>query len=389
MQLVSVKTPQQAKAFLELPVKLYKNEKNWIRPLDLDIEKVFDPKKNKFFKHGECIRWLLYDSNKEVVGRVAAFTNEKTANKGNDQATGGMGFFECVDNQAFAFCLFDACRDWLLERGMKAMDGPVNFGERDAWWGLLVDGFDKPATYNMNYHLPYYRTFFENYGFQVYFNQYTYGRSYKPLESDLIRRIGERVLRNPDYTFEHLKKSQLDKFTEDFRIVYNKAWTKHDGVGEMSSQQARELMGQLKPILDEELVFFGYYKGEAVSFFVIIPDLNEVLGHLNGKMNLVGMGTFMYYKFFRKFKRAIGVAFGVAPEHQNRGVSIGMILEYEKYAFKPNYPYNEMEFIWIGDFNPKMMSMMTEIGCSVTKTHITYRKMFDDFVPFRRATMIK
>ncbi|NJK93511.1 MAG: hypothetical protein HC905_00005, partial [Bacteroidales bacterium] len=132
--LYEVKTEKDVKDFLLLPVKLYKNEKKWVRPLDKDILGVFDPSKNKLLRHGACIRWLLRDNTSEVVGRVAAFVDHKGLKKEEIQA-GGMGFFECINNQDAAFKLFDACKDWLQQKGLEAMDGPVNFGDRDRWVG--------------------------------------------------------------------------------------------------------------------------------------------------------------------------------------------------------------------------------------------------------------
>ncbi len=139
-QIIEVTDKNTRCEFLLLPVKLYKNDKSYIRPLDQDIEKVFDPDKNKLFRQGECIRWILIDNNRNTIGRVAAFIDHKSALK-NEQPTGGMGFFDCVDNKEAAFLLFNKCREWLNSKGMEAMDGPVNFGERDRWWGCLVEGF--------------------------------------------------------------------------------------------------------------------------------------------------------------------------------------------------------------------------------------------------------
>ena len=92
MQIVEVSDKQSRKAFLALPVRLYKNEEKWIRPLDQDIEKVFDPSQNKYFQHGTCVRWILLDNQNQTIGRVAAFIDKKTAYT-FDQPTGGMGFF--------------------------------------------------------------------------------------------------------------------------------------------------------------------------------------------------------------------------------------------------------------------------------------------------------
>src|SRR4051812_40181590 len=109
MKIIEVTGQASAKEFLLFPVSLYKNDPNWIRPLDKDIQDVFDPAVNKYFRHGSCIRWILKDESGKTIGRVAAFVNNKTA-KSTDYITGGMGFFECIDNKEAAFMLFDTCK---------------------------------------------------------------------------------------------------------------------------------------------------------------------------------------------------------------------------------------------------------------------------------------
>ena len=146
MRIEVVQNDKQAKAWLTFPLEIYANDPNYIRPLDKDIEEVFQPEKNKFFKFGECERWLLYDAADKIIARLAVFTSSKWKYK---QPTGGIGFFECIHHQEAANFLFDQARNWLEARGMEAMDGPVNFGERDKWWGLLVGRFQGPL-YSMN-----------------------------------------------------------------------------------------------------------------------------------------------------------------------------------------------------------------------------------------------
>lgn len=389
MKIIEVSTPAHIKEFLHLPVRLYKNDPNWIRPLDKDIEKVFDRKKNKYFRHGECTRWLLLNDKQEVIGRVASFINKQTASKDNDQPTGGMGFFECINDQAAAFLMFDHCKKWLQEQGMEAMDGPINFGERDEWWGLLVDGF-YPPNYGMDYHLSYYQTFFENYGFKVYFKQFTYLRELQGDPNEVLMRRSRRIMNNPDYTFEHLKLKTIEKYTEDFRTIYNNAWGKnYTGVAELNKVQAKAIMLQLKPIIDEEIIFFCYFKGEPIGFYVMIPDLNQIIRHLNGRMDWWGKIKFLWYKYTQGFDKNVGLVFGVVPEHQGKGVESALIMEYKKYAHVPNYRYKTTELKWIGDFNTGMMHLTEDLGCKIHKTHITYRKLFDESKEFKRCPIIK
>ncbi len=229
MNIFEVSNKETVREFITLPIRLYKNEKFWIRPLDKDIESVFDPKRNKTFRNGTCIRWIITGDDGKTIGRIAAFVNKKTTTKDNDQPTGGLGFFECINDQAAANLLFDTGKKWLEEQGMEAMDGPINFGERDKWWGCLVDGFNIEPNYNCNYNFAYYNDLFESYGFQVYFKQFTFGRKVRDPFSDRLMKKGEKIMSDKEsgYTFEHLRLKNLDKYTEDFRVVYNKAWARH------------------------------------------------------------------------------------------------------------------------------------------------------------------
>lgn len=160
MKLMTADDPRIIRDWMRLPWSIYRNDPNWIPHLRQDIEKVFDPKRNKLFKGGTAQRWVLYDDAGAAVGRVAAFVNPKTA-RTEERPTGGMGFFECINDRAAATLLLDAARDWLSAQGMEAMDGPINFGEKNMYWGLLIDNFTDPPIYGVNYNPPYYRDLLE------------------------------------------------------------------------------------------------------------------------------------------------------------------------------------------------------------------------------------
>jgi hypothetical protein len=386
-QLIEVNDKKTATEFLLLPIRLYRDEKNWVRPLDTDIESVFDPKRNKLFRHGECMRWILRDEKGDLIGRVAAFLDKKMAGS-QEQPTGGMGFFECINVQQAANTLFDACRNWLSEKGMEAMDGPINFGDRDRWWGLLVDGF-YPPNYCSNYNFPYYRELFEDYGFKNYFEQYTYQRPINLEGVDpVIMEKAVRIATNPKYSFKTLRKKESEKFAEHFMTIYNKAWARHSGVKPITKTHAVSLIKSMKPILDERLMWFAFYDDEPVAFYLMLPELNQIIKHLNGKMNMIGKIKFLYYKLTGKMTRAFGVIFGVVPEHQGKGVEAAIVIAFVENSFKPGFPYKELEMNWIGDFNPTMMRLAEQVGGKIYKTHITYRLLFDETKEFRRAGKI-
>ena len=258
MQLIPVEDKATIRQFLEVPVRLYKNDPCWIRPLDKDVNDVFDPKKNKAFRFGEIKRWILMDSDENLIGRIAAFVNKKYKTKGDDVPVGGIGFFECINDQDAADLLFDCAKHWLIQHGMEAMDGPINFGERDRWWGLLTKGFEEPL-YCMNYNLPYYVELFENYGFQLFYKQMCFKMD---ADKPLTKKIQERHAVyefNPDFSSEHIQKKQLEKYAGDFSTIYNKAWAGHGGLKQMTKEQVVFLFKKMKPIMDEKIVWFAYF----------------------------------------------------------------------------------------------------------------------------------
>lgn len=386
MHLIEVKTAKEKKDFLNLAVTIYKNYPNWIRPLDKDIEDVFDANKNKYFRHGEATRWILKNDKGQLVGRVAAFINRKTA-KTSEQATGGIGFFECINDKEAAFKLFDACKNWLKERNMEAMDGPINFGERDRWWGLLTEGFFEPV-YGMNYNPPYYRELFEQYGFKNYFEQYFYNLKVSAIVPKKYRERSERIAKDPLYHCEHINKKQLEKYAEDFRIIYNKAWHKYDNFKGMAKEQAMAIIKTIKPIMDEDIVWFAYYNNEPIAFFIMLPDLNQIFKHINnGKLGWIEKLKFLWYRRKGVCRKMCGVVFGVIPEFQGKGLEGFIIMAAAKHV-QPMNKYDNMEMTWIADFNPKMIHLAESLGTEKVRTAITYRKLFDETKSFKRAPVI-
>lgn len=389
MEIKKVDTPSLAKVFLEMPLSLYAADRNYIQPLDDDVENVFNPQKNGLFSIGDCCRWLLFDDNGRVIGRIAAFFDQVTA-KNYAQPTGGCGFFECINNEQAAFKLFDTAKEWLTARGMEAMDGPINFGSRERWWGLLVDGFVQPC-YCSNYNPPYYQKLFEAYGFQVYFKQYTYRRLTDEKIEDRYAAKARRILGMKGYHFDYIKRNELARAAEQFRRVYNQAWVNHDGIGEMTEEQATKLMKNLKAIIDPIGLWFAYYKGEAVGFFISIPDVNQlVVKYVKGKVGLKGLLILLWNKWFKRCKTLFGIVFGVVPAHQRKGVEVGLVMESARVIVgkKAKTGYEELQMNWIGDFNPKMMNLAQQIGARVYKTHHTYRYLFDRTKAFERHPVL-
>ena len=387
MNIIPVVDTRTAHLFVTMPLRLYRNDPNYIRPLNADVEAVFDPEKNPRFQRGNCARWLLLDRSDNPIGRIAAFYEEKTGN--TESWVGGCGFFECIHNQKAADLLFDTAKSWLLEHGVEGMDGPINFGNRERWWGLLVDGFHPPC-YCCNYNPPYYQELFEHYGFQVYFKQFTYRRE---IATRLSSRVGEKALnalQDTGYTFGHINRRQLGKAAEDFRSVYNEAWAKHEGVSPMSAESAHKLIQSMKPIIDPKIIWFAYHENRPVGFWVNIPDVNQlIVKYTNGRLTLPAKIRFLWNRWRKRCKTMFGIVFGVVPAHQRKGLEAALVVAAAKVVQDPKQlKYEELQMNWIGDFNPKMMNVARYIGGTIYKTHHTYRYWFDRTKPFERHPIL-
>ncbi|MBC3787023.1 hypothetical protein [Spirosoma utsteinense] len=389
MVLIDVDNREREIDFLTVHIQLNRENPNWIRPLDKDVLEVFDPKKNKSFRDGEVVRWILKNEEGQLIGRIAAFISKRYKNKGDDVKVGGVGFFDCIDDQRAASRLFDEARGWLQTRGVEAMDGPINFGERDKWWGLLVSGFE-PPLYTMNYNPPYYQALFETYGFQNFYNQLCFRMTVASESSQLHPKFytaHAHFTGNPDFKVKHLLKSESRKYASDFSTVYNKAWSKHEGNKEMGVEQAVRLFKSMAPILDEKLIWFAYHKDEPVAMWLNIPDINQIVSRLDGQFNAWAKVKFFVLKLLGVCTRFVGIAYGIVPEFQGTGIDYFMIVEAEK-VIKSATSYKDVELQWNGDFNPKMLNISRNLGAEQSRVLVTYRYLFDRQKPFHRHPVL-
>ncbi len=381
MVLTEITDAKTRKAFLDVARILYKDDPNWICPLDMETENTFNPDKNGNFEHSEARRWILVNDRGELSGRIAAFYDRNKAFH-NVQPTGGIGFFECVDDQQAANLLFDTARSWLSSQGMKAMDGPVNFGENFVNWGLLVDGF-VPQGYGMPYNFPYYRDLFENYGFRTYFEQYSFHDDFNRPYPEAMRKFGERTWKKPEYAFRHIEMKNAEKYLHELVDMYNQVWSDFlESYTPLKFEELYNIFKDAKSFLNERYIWFAYNNGKPIGFLICFPDLNEILQKLkNGKLTPWNILKFMYYRR-RAITRGRLLLSGVVPEFQRTGVIGGLYLKLTD-AMKAD-GLRELELSWVGDYNITVNRMYAQFGATKEKTHITYRYLFDPDAEFRR-----
>jgi hypothetical protein len=385
MQFIEVTNRRTARRFLDMVDLIYKGDPYFVRPLDREIETVFDPEQNSFFEHGEAIRWILEDTHGTVIGRVAAFINTKKAYT-FQQPTGGMGFFECINDREVAYALFDQARKWLQDRGMEAMDGPINFGENDVNWGLLVEGFIHPGI-GMNYNPPYYREFFESYGFGYYFEQVSNHLDLTKPFPERFWKIAEWTLKKPELSFRHFTYDKADQYIMDMKEVYDDAWQFHENFTPMEVATLKKGLEKARAFVDPELIWFAYHHDEPIGFLIQFPDVNQIIKHMHGKMDLFSKLKFLWLKYRKTITRTRIVIMGVKPKYQRYGVESGIFWHLnEKMKSRPHI--TELELSWVGDFNPKMRALHESVGAVFGKRHITYRKLFSDEAGPQRSTII-
>ena len=355
MQIVKVDSKRLFKEFLDVPKLIYKNDSEYIPHIRQEITKILWDK-------GAGL-WLLYDG-KVVIGRIAAFIN-----KGNK---GGLGFFECVDNQSCANLLFDTGIGWLKSKQVSTVEAPVNFGERDKFWGLMVDGFKNPS-YQENYNPAYYQELFESYGFKPSITQSTQEISPERFNEKKMSTLAKKVEQNPDLSIRHIDKNNLEKYASDFATVYNGAWQQHEHFVALTKDKVLKMMRAMKPVMREDLIWFTYDKDTPVAFYVSIIEVNEIFKYLNGNLNWWGKLKFLYLKRRTPVTKIRGLVFGVVPSHQGMGITSGMMMKVFE-LFKTDPFLKTSELAWIGDFNPRMLQLLQSIGAQEIKQHLTYEK---------------
>jgi hypothetical protein len=257
---------------------------------------------------------------------------------------------------------------------MAAMDGPINFGENDKYWGLLIHGF-KPPSLGMNYNPAWYKDIFEAYGFTKLYDQLTNFLDATTPLPERFTKISDWVMKKPGYEFRHFDKAQFDKFAGDFREIYNDAWSDFENFTPIEMGTIKESFRQMKAIMDEKIIWFAYYKNEPIAVVLCLPDVNQILKHVHGKLNLWGKLKFFWYSKTTKVDRLRIIIMGCKKKFQNHGIESALIrcLQLE---VLPRNTIKGVELAWVGDFNDKMIALHEATGAKQDKIHRTYRLVF-------------
>lgn len=378
-QIIEVTDRQSWRLFHQVPLRIYANHPVWIAPLESDIEKIFTPETNKAFQHGEARCFVLLDKQGAPAGRIAAFLDHER-NAQQDFPTGSIGFFECTEDQDTAFALFARAEAYLQAKGVQAIDGPVNFGERDKFWGLLVKGFEHPPLYQENYHPPYYRAFFEAWGFRPFEQVLTLKGEIADIPADRFHALAQRVRQRYGLKTSYIDKNRLEKYAQDFAQVYNKAFKHFPYFKPLAGKQILQIFKQAKLIMDPRLVCFVYDGEQPVGFCGLLPEVNPFFKHANGKLNLWTMPGFLWRFKTMRPQMVKGVAFGIHPDFQRKGIFPLMV----DFLHTPHVlnRYSHIVLATIRGHNKVMIDTCAKLGVKPDRVHLAFRKMLDETLPF-------
>ncbi len=368
INVIPVDSKKQLKDFILLPFKIYKNESNWVPPLIGDRKKFFNPKKNPYYQHSE-VKLFLALKDEEPVGRISAHSNTQH-NKEHNENIGFFGFFECIDNQEVANALFDAAFEWNRYRNFTSLRGPMNFSVNQDC-GLLINGFDSPPMIMMPYNFPYYPKLYENYGLTKTMDLYAFISEYHSIP-ERVAKMAEIIAKRTNVQIHSLSydKKQRKKDIETVFEIYTRAWQYNWGNVPMTKAEFDHIVAELLPIADPDMVFIAEVDGQLAGFSLTLPNYNEVLKVMQGKVNPITIIKALQAKKHITSVRVITM--GIIKEFQGKGIDT--LLYY--HTFKNGLPkgYYRSEFSWILENNIPMINAAEKLGAKIYKTYRLYDK---------------
>ncbi|NIR49378.1 hypothetical protein GWO43_12905 [candidate division KSB1 bacterium] len=368
VEISKVQSKKDLNEFIKLPWKIYEDDSNWVPPLIMDMKKILNKKKNPFFEHSEAVLFLAKKDG-QPVGRIAAILNNHHNNFHNEK-TGFFGFFESTNDTEVSAALFDAAVAWVKENGMTQIRGPMNFSTNDSC-GVLYEGFDSPAVIMMPYNPSYYLSLLENSGFQKIKDLYAYYFNRDMHIPERFESMARRTHADKSVRFRTVNLQNFKNEVETVKNIYNEAWESNWGFVPMTDSEFLHLAKDLKPVVDPDIVFFAEVNGESAGFSLSIPDYNQILKDLNGR--LFPFGIFKLLKNKKNITRIRVITLGVRKKFQNKR-GLAPTFYYETYTRGKNKGYSIAEFSWILADNVLMNRALQALGARLYKKYAIYEK---------------
>jgi GNAT superfamily N-acetyltransferase len=362
-----VSTKEERKAFLDFPYSFYEGEPNWVAPLYMDQKKLINTEKNAFYDHAD-IDLFLAEKDGQIAGRIAAI-HDRNYNQYNDAKTGFFGFFECINDPAVAKLLFRVVKDWMTERGLTELLGPTNPGMMDTI-AVLTEGFEYMPSILMPYNKPYYDSLLKKIGLEKAMDMYAYRVSKETVALDHIERADKIVRRRlPSLNIREINMRKLNREVGHIMEIFNESWANNWGFSPLSRAEFDQLAKDLKMVVDTDYAHIAEVDGRPVAFSIALPDYNQALQHLDGRLFPTGIFKLLYHR--RNINQLRTALMGVRPKYQGKGIDA--LLHKEAISNGLENGFVSAELSWILETNTEMIRVAERIGGHVEKTYRMYR----------------
>lgn len=372
VHLIDVNNKQLKRRFINLPRKFYKADSAWIPPLNFELNRLLNTKKNPFFRYGEARYWIAVKNGIDI-GRISAIVNS-LHNEYYNERSGFFGYFECVDDVEVSRALFDTAGKWLLEKGCVVITGPVNLNTNNEC-GLLVEGFEKNPVMQMPYNHPYYiRLILEN-NFKKEADLLAYNVDVQTISSDKkllerYARISAQVTGKENLKFRKFDSGDFKNEVERIRVLFNDYMSENWGFVPIPADEFKFISDSLKQILVTDLAFFAEVSGVPVGFAIALPDINQVIKMMNGKLFPFGIFKYLWYK--NKINSLRLVLLGVSKPYRKRGLEA--VFYYRLIEAAKKHKYKQAELSWVSENNRMMIKALEGMPVSLYKRYRIYKK---------------
>ncbi len=372
IEIIHVETDSDKNKFIEFPYSFYKNDKYWVEPLRFDVKNNLDEKKNPFYKHSKIRLWLA-KKNGEIVGRIAGIINDNH-NKFHNDKVGFFGFFECINDKNVSKMLFDKAAEFVKENGMDTLRGPMNPSTNDEC-GLLIDGFDKSPVMLMTYNPEYYIGLMEEYGFVKAKDLLAFWITNDIANDEAmmakLKRVSDLILKKENITIRNVNMKDFKNEVQRIREVYNDAWERNWGFIPMTEDEFNFIANNLKLVVDPDYIEFAEINGKPVGFSLALPDVNQAIRGLNGKLFPFGFIKFLLNK--KKINQLRVMIMGVKKEYHRKGIDA--IFYRNIVATATRKGLTGAEISWVLEDNYAMKQTTEKLGGKVYKTYRIYDKL--------------
>jgi GNAT superfamily N-acetyltransferase len=367
-----VRARRSVHQFVRLPWRIYADDPAWVPPLEADVRKLLRPG-HPFQQHADVECFIALRGG-DPVGRVAAVVNHQY-NTFHETRTGFVGLFESVNDPAVAEALLQRAADWLRDRGMSRAIGPFNLSTNDELYspGILLDNFARPPALMMAHNPPYYRDLFAAAGWEKERDLLSYLVEDHQRQDRLLRGV-ERLTGTIDgLVVRQLDLRQLGAEVEKVKEIYHSAWERNWGFVPLTDAEIARLASDLKPIVDPRFALLAEVRGEPVGFALALPDYNQALRHVNGRLFPFGILKLLWYR--RRIDGLRVLTLGLKPEYQRRGIDALLYVHIYRRGIAAGYRHAEAA--WILEENWGMRRALERLGAHVHKTYRVFGKPLD------------